>query len=695
MTQFKIKIAGHPPITIGPESPVVSVGRATTNNLAIADESLSRQHARVMFVDGAATLEDLGSMNGTLINGVRITGRQTLKPGDILRFGNVEGTLVEDQSSKVVIEYKDPPDLSRSTIVMSAAMLRSGLLAPTAPGADRWPRAMSVLQDLTLGLIRDVSAQQLLEDLVEKLFDFLEAEHGVVLLKDASGTVEPVVVRTRKGRASKADIRLSHTLVEAALERREAILLRDGGGDPALASKSLIISGVTTAIVTPLEAGGEVIGLLYFDAFLTRKPFDEDDLRLVTVLAHVAAAKIQNAKLAEEVQKKRVLEQEMAIARTIQQRLVPHGTPREGTFQLFATLRPAKEVGGDLYDYFWDEKRLFFCIGDVSGKGVPAALVMALTKTLFRANAAFLDDPAQMMTAVNLRLYEETDPTMFVTAFCGFLDLESGRLVYSNAGHDRPLILRPGGSLRTLEAKPGLALGVFPKFNYPLQEEWLAPGDSLLLYTDGVTEAVDPAMQLFGLARLEAAMGALAPLEPEGTVQALIEAVDGFAKDAPQADDITTLCIRYLGGKAPLKVDEEGLIPTAGTFVRNTASLGDIFGLVDGFITVNHLGESSRYLLEFVLEELFTNMVKYNPEGRGRISVALALQGSELMILLSDPDCPRFDIRSDAPRVDPFQPLDSRTPGGLGIHLVKKMVDRIEYEHQDRVGTIRLFKKQE
>jgi len=695
MTLFKINIAGRPPITIGPESPVVSVGRASTNDLTIIDDSLSRQHARLTLVDGVASVEDLGSMNGTQVNGHRITGRQTLKPGDVIRFGNVEATLSQDKSSKVVIEYQDSPDLPRSTIVMSAAMLRSGLLGPAAPGLDRWPRAMSVLQGLTLGLIRDVSAQQLLEDLVEKLFDFLEAEHGVVLLKDASGAVEPVVVHTRKGRASKEDIRLSHTLVEAALDRREAILMRDGGGDPALASRSLIISGVTTAIVTPLEAGGEVIGLLYFDAFLTRKPFDEDDLRLVTVLAHVAAAKIQNAKLAEEVQKKKVLEQEMAIARTIQQRLLPHNSPHEGAFQLFATLRSAKEVGGDLYDYFWDEKRLFFCIGDVSGKGVPAALVMALTKTLFRANAAFLDDPAQMMAAVNLRLYEETDPTMFVTAFCGFLNLETGRLVYSNAGHDRPLILRPGNPLRTLEAKPGLALGVFPKFNYPLQEELLAPGDSLVLYTDGVTEAVDPAMQLFGLARLEAAVDALAPMDPEGIVYALIEAVDGFAKDAPQADDITTLCIRYLGTKALLKSDGEGGTVSIGTFARNATSLVDIFGMVSGFITGNNLGETHRYLMEFVLEELFTNMVKYNPEGGGRISLELAIHGSELMILLSDPDCPSFDIRSDAPEVDPLQPLDSRKPGGLGIHLVKKMVDRIEYDHLDRVGTIRLFKKLE
>lgn len=687
MTRFQINIAGHPPFTLGPESTVVSVGRATSNDLVIANESLSRQHARIQFANGKATLEDLGSMNGTCLNGVRLTGQQPLKPGDVIEFGHVEARVAEDKSSKVVIEYKDSPDLANGTLVMSAAMLRSGLLAPTAPGGNRWPKAMSVLQDLTLGLIRDVTAQHLLEELVEKLFDFLEAEHGVVLLKDASGAVEPVVVRTRKGRASKADIRLSHTLVEAALDRREAILIRDPAGDPALASKSLIISGVTSAIITPLEAEGEVIGLLYFDAFLTRKPFDEEDLRLVTVLAHVAAAKIQNAKLAEEVQKKRALEQEMAIARTIQQRLVPHETPQEGAFQLYATLRPAKEVGGDLYDYFWDEHRLFFCIGDVSGKGVPAALVMAMTKTLFRANAAFLEDPGLLMAAVNTRLNEETDPTMFVTAFCGFLDLSNGRLLYSNAGHDRPIILPAGGGADSLEAKPGLALGVFPTFKYPLQEARLAPGDSILLYTDGVTEAVDPADQLFGLNRLIGSLKFLGSTDPETVIQGLLKAVDGFARDAAQADDITAVCVRYLGGAGPKATT------ISATFARELKALEGVFALANEFLRESGLPETHRFLLEFVLEELFTNMVKYNPEGSGGIEVHLGVEGPELKIQLSDPDCQSFDIRVDAPEVDTTASLETRSPGGLGIHLVKKMVDRIEYDHDNRTGTIRLFKK--
>jgi serine phosphatase RsbU (regulator of sigma subunit) len=551
MSKLQIHVTGQPPQSLGPDRPEVSVGRAPTNDLAILDESLSRLHARFSLVGGVPMVEDLGSKNGTRVNGTRISGKQAIRAGDVIHFGNVKATVAADQASKVVIDYKDAPDLSRGTLFLSAEKLRSGLLGPPGQGSDRWPKALALLQEITLGLIRDVPPATLLEDLVEKLFGFLEAEHGVVLLRTEGAEVEPAVVRTRQGRASKADIRLSHTLVEAALDRREAILLRDPGLAPELSSKSLIMSGVTTAIVTPLEAEGSVIGLLYFDALFSRKPFDEDDLRLVTALAHVAAAKIQNAKLMEEVQKKRALEQEMAIARTIQQRLVPHGVPEGGAFQLHATLRPAKEVGGDLYDYFWEGGRLFFCIGDVSGKGVPAALVMAMTKTLFRANAAYLEDPARMMAAVSARLYEETDPTMFVTAFCGFLDLETGRLVYSNAGHDKPLRLRPGQPPAPLEAKSGLALGVFPDYAYARQEVVLEPGEGLLLYTDGVTEAVDPALELYGLPRLQAALGDLGPAPAEAAVDTLLASVDRFSRGAPQADDITVLCLRFLGSSRP------------------------------------------------------------------------------------------------------------------------------------------------
>lgn len=553
MPQIEIQISGFPARPLGPEAGVVTVGRSLQNDLVVEDASLSRNHARFELLEGRVTLEDLGSRNGIKVNGVQIRGTTPVKPGDDIVLGTVSVALKDlpqvqpspapKAGPAVVIDHKGPGSLGNATLRMPAAMLRSGLGRP----ANDWTQALTFIQELALGLIRDVTPEQLLEDLMDRLFGFLDADRGVILLREGTGPAEPVVVRSRQGSSSQGKIRLSHTVVEAALQRREALLINDPINDKAMGSESLIFSGVSTLIVTPLEAEGQVIGLLYFDAMPRREPFNEDDLRLVTTLAHIAAAKLQSARLMVEVQKTRALEQEMGFARTIQQRLLPHRTPTGGPFSLHAQLRAAKEVGGDLYDYFWDRDRFHFCIGDVSGKGVPAALVMAMTKTLFQANPAAQDDPSRLLAEVNLRLCVDTDASMFVTAFCGFLDLRDGRVVYSNAGHDRPVILPSKESPQPLEAKSGLALGVFADFKYTLQETVLKPGDGLFLYTDGATESMNAAGGLFMLPRLLDALGQCGDQAPAQVVASVLDAVDGFAGAAPQADDITLMCFRYLG----------------------------------------------------------------------------------------------------------------------------------------------------
>ena len=223
--------------------------------------------------------------------------------------------------------------------------------------------------------------------------------------------------------------------------------------------------------------------------------------------------------------------------------MLPKGSPGEGPFSLFAELRSAKEVGGDLYDYHWHQGRLRFCIGDVSGKGVPAALVMALTKTLFRATGAFLDDPARLMAAVNDHICDETGSGIFVTAFCGSFDPATGRLAYCNAGHEPPAVLTPERPSRYLETRPGLALGILENYPFQAQETVLREHEALLLYTDGVTEAMNAAMEQFTPARLQSELH-LCGCEPEAVVKHVLGAVDRFAAGAAQADDITLMCLQ-------------------------------------------------------------------------------------------------------------------------------------------------------
>jgi len=539
MITYRLRLKGHSEKTIGPHAPVIRVGRSPENDWVIEDASLSRHHAQFEWDPLGLAVKDLGSRLGTALNGLAIQDRVAVKPGDDLILGGLRVEVIDLVEPSVHIDRQADAEPVLTTFTVPAAELRSG-------GADggRWAQALTFVHDLTLGLIREVPTTELLEDLLEKLLENLQADRGVVLLKDPQGALVPEVVRIRGGHGSK-QIHLSHTLVEAALERREALLLTDPMADPDLASRSLILSGVTTAIVTPLEAEGQVIGLLYLDSHSLLKQFTRDDLQLATTLAHVAAARIRGAHLMVEAQKTRTLEHEMAIAREIQQRMLPLDPGDDQPFELCAGLRAAREVGGDLYDYHWRDGRLCFCIGDVSGKGVPAALVMALTKTLFRANGAFLEDPARLMAAVNARIYEETGPAIFVSAFCGFYDPADGRLVTCNAGHEAPAILSPSRPVRFLETRNGLALGVLPEFGYRAEESVLLDQEAILLYTDGVTEAVNPVGEMFTADRLQAVLERRLDDAPKSVVDHVLAALDRFAAGAPQADDITLLCLRH------------------------------------------------------------------------------------------------------------------------------------------------------
>ena len=257
--------------------------------------------------------------------------------------------------------------------------------------------------------------------------------------------------------------------------------------------------------------------------------------------------------LTETTAAKERIESELAIARNIQLGMLPQtfpAFPDRTEFDLHAIIEPAKEVGGDLYDYFLiDENRLFFLIGDVSDKGVPAALFMAMTKTLFKTHALHGDASInEIMCRVNQELSHGNPWQMFVTAFAGILDLKTGEVIYSDGGHEPPFILRFGEEVEILKKKGGPALCFYDDFNYEYDTFHLRPGDALVLYTDGVTEAMNVDRKLFSSERIKQALH----IDCETTSAAMItqqvlEHVKTFVNNAPQSDDIAILAIRYYG----------------------------------------------------------------------------------------------------------------------------------------------------
>lgn len=402
---------------------------------------------------------------------------------------------------------------------------------------------------------------------------------------------------------------------------------------------------------------------------------DEFDL---PKLLEAIAAQARDADIARAFER---YDNSLRLAAEIQMKMLPSGTvvlPDSSPFAIHAFIRPAKQIGGDLYDFFWNDDSLSFCIGDVTGKGVGAALVMAMTKTLFRAYSVFQYDPARLLAAVNARLSEETDPSMFVTAFCGILDLRSGRLLYSNAGHEPPLVIRGGKSVDRLASKSGIPLGALRSFKYVVEKVTLNPGDVVVLFTDGVTEAANRDEQLFSIGRLREVLERCGPAHPSEIVSDIIEEVDKFAGGRPQSDDIALVCVQFRG--APREVAE--------TLRRDVNELGKLFDMIGDFFDAQpmDIDRETRNTVELAAEEIFTNCVRHNVGGKGDIEVHLRLEGNELAMSITDFGVPPFDP-ADSP------PPDLNKPGGLGVHLVKTMMDRVEYEYDEGNSTITLFKR--
>ena len=379
----------------------------------------------------------------------------------------------------------------------------------------------------------------------------------------------------------------------------------------------------------------------------------------------------QNKKLNE---KRERMEGELHIASGIQMSMVPKTFPpfpERHDLDMAADIVPAKEVGGDLYDYYIRDEKLFFCIGDVSGKGVPASLVMAVTRTTFRNLSANDDSPGRIVRGMNDSLCAMNESNMFVTFFCGVLDLTKGTLRYCNAGHNPPLILT--NSMQMLPVEPNLPLGVMPGMEFKEQGISFRYDDALFLYTDGLTEAENSAHLQFGEERMKAVLhGRKGAYEHLKNME---KEVASFVADAPQSDDLTMLFIHYLGGKA----DAGNLRMMFHNDIKQVS-------LLEGWLeTVSKKLDCPESLipsLNLALEEAVTNVILYAyPKGiYGPVELDASRVENRLVFTLSDSGKP-FDPTA-RPDADISASLEDRQIGGLGIHLVRSIMDAVSYEYR-------------
>lgn len=420
-----------------------------------------------------------------------------------------------------------------------------------AVAGDRSSRALYALLDLSKALGSEVDLDALMEVIVEKGSAVVDAERTSVFVYDAGREV--LWTNHAQGVTGVIEVPANAGIIGDVVHTQRPANVADANADPRFNAETDARTGFKTRsiLAAPIfDSAGKVLGVMESINKRNGGAFDGEDESLMSAVASHVAVAMERARLTTAFIEHERFAEALKLASEIQMRMLPRiamTAGEEAPFEIHASLRPAKMVGGDLYDFDVADDRLYFCIGDVSGKGIGSALVMALTKTLFRANVRYLGDVAALTEAVNLRLCEDTGPTMFVTAFCGFLDLHSGLLRFCNAGHDRPFLLRDDGTVEVLQSKPGIALGVVPNFRYPLQEITLQEGDALFLYTDGVTEATNASEELFTIDRLRDALVGLPGASALQVIASVTGSVESFVRGAPQSDDVTMMCVRFRG----------------------------------------------------------------------------------------------------------------------------------------------------
>ena len=397
-------------------------------------------------------------------------------------------------------------------------------------------------------------------------------------------------------------------------------------------------------------------------------------LALLVFIMYVSGRNIQHL-IDVNNQKERMMG-ELEIAQTIQRAMLPKVFPPfadRPDLNLYGMVDPAKEIGGDLYDFYVRHDKLFFCVGDVSGKGVPASLVMATIRSLFRSVTAHEEHADRIAAQINDTLADQNDQNMFVTLFVGVLDMPSGELHYCNAGHNAPVL---NGEM--LPVLPNLPIGVLCGFEYKAQQTKLHYGDLLFLYTDGLTEAENTRHELYGEDRMLAALKGMQALRPRRIVDEMRSQVAAFVGNAEQSDDLTMLAIRYQIPAIVMRNDIQQ-IPTLAEWVE----------------WLNVPAELNMPI-NLALEEAVSNVMLYAYPGRtdGMVFVEylemLDPDGKRLIFTISDSGIP-FDP-TQKEQADITLSAEDRAIGGLGIHLVRQLMDEISYERTDDKNILTLVK---
>jgi phosphoserine phosphatase RsbU/P len=518
------------------QGPAVSIGRASDCSIPIKDRYLSRKHAEIIANGNAWILKDLGSANGTYLNGSRVERDELLKTGDRIRLGDTEIVFeTSDRSTDRFIAVQDHSGAS-PTIAIPVNDISD---APESQDVAR----LHTLTLLARELIEDRPMDELFGFIVDRVMEHLHPSRAAIALLGSDGRSFTKVEVRRQDESDASEMTISHTLLTEVVEEKKALAFVDVSVDEKLrTAQSIIMQGIHSILCAPLMIGSSVVGVIYVDFLFTQRSISEDDVRLIAQIGRFAATKLETTRLREEAIQKRIMDEELKTASLIQRRLLPAAPTGVAGFTFVGKNQPCRTVSGDYYDFvIRPNGKVYFVIADVSGKGVTAGLMMGGLQVAFRIFSKNDPDPATIVTQLNVTLKENLPQSKFVTLFLGRLDTTTGHIEYVNAGHTPPLWLRNGEYVELTESD--LLLGVVARAEFTNREITLAPGDSLVLYTDGVTEARDADGADLGSNIIGDALTHLHGSDAIAIANAVNDTVLHHVGDAESLDDDVTLVV--------------------------------------------------------------------------------------------------------------------------------------------------------
>jgi sigma-B regulation protein RsbU (phosphoserine phosphatase) len=549
---------------------LIGRGAETGNHLQLSDRRISRTCAAVVIEANSFYIEDRGQRRGLFVNGEKVESRE-LQDGDAITFGLDDSYEMLFRSAASSNESSIPNLLTRIEHITSTE--------PSGGGLYKLKRLLEATALLHSQLPLDVVLGHMLDHSVS----VTDADRGLLLESDAVGTLKVKLARRNGGlRLPPESVTPSQTAIQLALKQHSPVITEDlAQADMDLqAAQSIVAQRLRAVVVIPLYAmsrantqesmvnvkRGDFLGILYLDS---RRPaaFSKLDRQILDALAADAASVLDNARLVERERERQRLEQEIDIARGIQQALLPRNFPDNPNFAVTGINFPCLAVGGDYFDVFQlSEGRTAFLIADVSGKGLGAAIVTTMLQGALSA-MTLGTDPARVFNHVNRFLCDHSEVGRYATVFFGILDQE-GHLEYINAGHPSPFLIRHGAAEEAF-TEGSYPVGLVPEAEYTAACLKLEPGDTLVLFSDGVTEAMDPDEQFFGIPRLKQVLTGQMQCPLEQLQKCVLESVENFTRGAHQADDLTLLIVRYRATAASANTDTD--VP-ASTSTPSSAS---------------------------------------------------------------------------------------------------------------------------